>query len=264
MISVIIPVYNTEQYLGRCIRSVKQQTYRDWECIIVNDASPDGSAELLKNAVGENKRFTVITHETNRGLPAARNTGIAVAKGDALFFLDSDDCLEPDALSYLNYQRGQHPDVGRIIGLDLIHWKSRGWCGKWNIQPSGLHKPDSKYLFNVKEDCDVGHATGCLYIPQNIPCEIQFPDVKIFEDMIFNMGLIFAGVDTFVTDKIVYHYLRHEGSLVDANLTPQEALRIRLALQEVGFRYHPPMGVWKRCVEFLERALNGKVKENEI
>ena len=95
--SVIIPVYNVEQYLRDCLDSVLNQTFSDWEAICVNDGSTDGSAAILEEYVVRDKRFKIVT-QSNGGLSAARNTGMEVAEGDYIVFLDSDDWLELGAL----------------------------------------------------------------------------------------------------------------------------------------------------------------------
>lgn len=251
-----MPVYNVRKYIGWCLRSLKNQTFRDWECIVVDDGSTDGCSEYLQYWVGNDPRFTIIRQE-NSGLSAARNVGIAAAKGEYLFFLDSDDWLESYAFSFLMARAEVNTDIGRIVGLDIVHNEKKGTCSLWSITPSGVHGPDSPHLFSGP-DCDVGHATACLYVRRNIPCEIVFPKVAIFEDMIFNMGLIFAGVTTFVTDCPVYHYINHEGSLIYSQIGKEEAGQIRAAFEDLANRFHPAPDVYDRCRTFLNNALKGK------
>jgi len=256
MISVIVPVYNVRKYIGWCIRSLKDQTFRDWECIVVDDGSTDGCSEFLDEKVGNDGRFNVI-HQENMGLAAARNVGISHASGDSLFFMDSDDWMERDALSFLNGQSEANPSVGRIVGLDVVHDERTGSCHLWSITPAGIHDPDGPYLF-YGHDCDVGHATACLYVRRNIPCEIVFPEVPIFEDMIFNMGLMFAGMKTLVTTKAIYHYISREGSLVFRDVSAEEADMIRDTLDGLADRFNPNPEVYARCRIFLNNALKGK------
>ena len=251
-----MPVYNVRKYIGPCLRSLKEQSFRDWECIVVDDGSTDGCAEFLDERCGSDSRFKVI-HQENMGLAEARNVGIAHAEGDSLFFLDSDDWLERDALSYLNSISEANPRVGRIVGLDAVHNERTGSCHLWLINPAGIHAPDSPYLFSGP-DCDVGHATACLYVRRNIPCEIVFPKVIIFEDLVFNIGLIFAGVTTLVTTKAIYHYINHAGSLIHRPISMQEAGIIRRAFYELADRFNPDPAVFDRCRRFLNNALKGK------
>ena len=90
MISVIVPCYNQAHYLDECLQSVLDQTYQNWECIIVNDGSPDNTEEVAKKWVEKDSRFKYLLKE-NGGLSSARNAGINVAKGEWILPLDSDD-----------------------------------------------------------------------------------------------------------------------------------------------------------------------------
>lgn len=99
--SVIIPVYNVENYLKECLESVLNQTFVDWEAVCVNDGSSDGSAAILEEYAAKDPRFKVHS-QANGGLSSARNTGMAAAQGDYVVFLDSDDWLEPDALKVMS------------------------------------------------------------------------------------------------------------------------------------------------------------------
>ena len=266
MISVIVPVYNTKPYLARCLQSVRQQTHKDWECIVVDDGSTDGSIfEIcrLMEAWNNDKRFRVLSFDKNMGLPAARNNAMDIAGGDKLFFLDSDDWIERDALSQLDAESGVHPEVGRVVGLDMVHHTRHGWNIPWSIEPAGLHEADSPYLFSGP-GCDPGHATGCLYLRKNMPDDLRFPEVKLFEDMIFNMGLMFAGASTFVTKRYLYHYERRDDSLLSVPLGEEEAEVTRGALRALRGRCGPKPEVYERCRRFLENALQGKLKANAI
>ena len=96
-ISVIIPIYNVEKYLRRCLDSVKNQTFPDWEAICVNDDSPDNSAEILEEYAKKDARFKIVNKE-NGGLSDARNAGMAVASGKYILYLDSDDFIHPQTM----------------------------------------------------------------------------------------------------------------------------------------------------------------------
>lgn len=96
-ISVIMPVYNVEKYLPRCIDSVLNQTFQDWELICVNDGSPDGSAAILSEYANRDPRIKIVTKK-NGGLSDARNAGMAVATGDYILYVDSDDFIHPQTM----------------------------------------------------------------------------------------------------------------------------------------------------------------------
>lgn len=104
-VSVIIPVYNVGKFIERCVRSLMEQTMDNVEYIFVDDASPDNSIQILQKVIADYPKrrdnVRILTHAENKGLPAARNTGLAVATGEYIFHCDSDDFVEPDMLEQL-------------------------------------------------------------------------------------------------------------------------------------------------------------------
>ena len=96
-ISVILPIYNVEKYLKRCLDSVLNQTFTDFEAICVNDGSPDTSLHILEQYASKDSRIKIVT-QANQGLSMARNNGLKVAQGDYIYFLDSDDAIHPKLL----------------------------------------------------------------------------------------------------------------------------------------------------------------------
>ena len=118
-VSIIIPVYNVASYIEACIQSVFNQTYKNIEIIIVDDCGIDNSMEIVEKIVSTyNGEFCIkiLHHNQNKGLSAARNTGIKKATGEYLFFLDSDDLLPNDAIQNLVYQTTKHPNIDFVIG----------------------------------------------------------------------------------------------------------------------------------------------------
>ena len=101
-VSVIIPVYKVEPYIERCVRSLMEQSFTDMEFIFVDDGSPDGSMDVVRRVCSEYKRnVRILVHPENRGLPAARNTGLAACSGEWILNVDSDDWLEPTTVEHL-------------------------------------------------------------------------------------------------------------------------------------------------------------------
>ena len=111
-ISVIIPVYNTEKYLPACLDSVLSQSLKDFEIVAVDDASTDGSSRILSDYAARDPRIRIVTHERNKGLLSVRLTGVRVAAGKYLLFLDSDDIFLPRFLEKLwNTAEKHHADI---------------------------------------------------------------------------------------------------------------------------------------------------------
>lgn len=113
-ISVVIPVYNVERYLRRCLDSVMQQTFSDWEAVCVNDGSSDGSRAILQEFADRDSRFRIIDKE-NGGVSDARNVGVANALGEYVIFLDSDDLIHPQTME-ISYALSQRD------GSDIVSW----------------------------------------------------------------------------------------------------------------------------------------------
>lgn len=103
-VSIVVPVYNVESFVGRCLDSIFAQTYSPLECIVVDDCGTDASMDIVRERLANyrgNISFKILRHEKNRGLSAARNTGAAAAGGDYVYFLDSDDMITPDCIAQL-------------------------------------------------------------------------------------------------------------------------------------------------------------------
>ena len=100
-ISICVPVYNVERYIGRCLESMQRQSLSDIEIIVVNDHTPDKSMSIVKKYAEKDHRIKIIEHDKNHGLMMARRTGYTMAKGDYITFCDGDDSLPDDALEFL-------------------------------------------------------------------------------------------------------------------------------------------------------------------
>jgi glycosyltransferase, group 2 family protein len=124
-VSIIVPIYNVEKYITRCLDSVERQTYTDIECILVDDKGQDESMRIAKQfieAYKGNVKFVLCEHSVNQGLSAARNTGIEKASGDYIFFLDSDDSIPDDSIEKLVHEAEeyQYPEIVSGVTRHLL------------------------------------------------------------------------------------------------------------------------------------------------
>lgn len=121
-VSVIVPIYKVERFIARCVSSLLEQTLQNVEFIFVDDATPDGSIDVLQQVIERYphraEQVRLIHHEHNKGLPAARNTGLQVACGEYIFHCDSDDYVEPDMLQTIY-------DKATTENADFV------WCDWW-------------------------------------------------------------------------------------------------------------------------------------
>ena len=256
-ISIIIPAHNASRYIRRCLESLIGQTYKSWDCIIIDDCSADDTATKAEDITMGDERFAVIRLEKNVGIAMARNCGIRYAQGNALFFLDADDWILPKMLEEVVSIAEGNPDVGRIFTPPMNIWFD-GSESKWDVTPPGIHLHDSPYLF-ANTACDPGHSTGCLYMLDNIPCRLYFPSVPIYEDLLFNMGLIFAGITTYISRDSLYMYYRHMDSAAYGDISVDTAKEIICILDELAVQFNPDKDVYLRCKRFVWNLLISKL-----
>ena len=216
-ISIIIPVYNVEQYLAECLVSVINQTLQDIEIICVDDGSTDGSADILKEYAIKDSRIKIILQK-NKGAGAARNTGMQYATGKYYAFLDSDDFFEKDMLekAYSEAEKQQADIV--VFGCDLfINSKKVFEPCNYSIQYSLL--PDKKPFAgtDIKKDVFkvfVGWAWDKLFRADFIKTNnITFQEQRTTNDMLFVFSAVVKADRISVIPDILAHYRREEGSL---------------------------------------------------
>ena len=136
-ISIILPVYNVENYIEACFNSIISQTITQGiECVIVDDCGKDHSIEIVEKLVASYEgdiHFKIVHHTSNRGLSVARNTGIKEAKGEYLYFLDSDDEIIPETLEKMYALVEQHPNVDLVQGGFFEKWDYAGKATPYSI-----------------------------------------------------------------------------------------------------------------------------------
>lgn len=209
MISVIIPVYNTKQYLRSCLDSILAQTCTDLEILFIDDGSTDGSAELLDAFAAEDSRIRVI-HQPNGGVCAARNRGIEEAGGDWFSFIDSDDTLEPDLYELLLGLTWKY-------GVEIAHC-SYNRVTDGAVKPIGstnqLHLHDTVQALEclVTGKLFVGSCWTKLYA-RKLFDSVRFPSgLKTNEDMLLNFRLFAQVEKSAFLDVCKYNYLTSETS----------------------------------------------------
>lgn len=113
-ISIVVPAYKAEKTVGKTLESIRSQSFANWEALLINDCSPDGTLTLLETAAAADDRFRVYTNEKNSGVSYSRNRGVELARGEWIAFLDSDDCWAPDKLEKQLALAEQHPECGLL------------------------------------------------------------------------------------------------------------------------------------------------------
>ena len=208
-ISVIVPVYNSEKYLNKCLDSLISQTLKDIEIICVNDGSTDSSRKILQEYADRDGRF-VIVDKKNGGQSSARNAGLKIAKAEYVGFLDSDDWLVPETFEkiYLNAKGVDFVVFGTQIEGDYLPEKRAFDEQYYSIKYSGRQVLNDEIVKNT----DVSVWNKLFRKDIILDNDIQFPEGKLYEDYAFYWQYIsYCKVAYF--DQSRYHrYLRHEGS----------------------------------------------------
>lgn len=209
MISIIVPIYNVEKYLRRCIDSILVQTYTDFELILVDDGSPDGCPAICDEYAQTDGRIRVI-HRENGGLSAARNSGLDTTKGEYVTFVDSDDWVHPEYLEYLYRAAREHG--GQLSACKFI---KTGTVIESEQMRYACTMQDGLTWF--KEDHVNGVvAWGKLY-HRSLFQSIRYPVGKIHEDEFTTYKLLHLAGDVAVIDCKLYYYYINENSIMHSS-----------------------------------------------
>ena len=213
MFSIIVPVYNVEKYLDKCLASILEQTYNDFECIIIDDGSPDNSNIIIDKYVKLDQRFKVI-HQKNMGLSAARNAGLDIAKGDYIVFVDSDDYIANDYLEKFAAKIASTNAEIVVCGLTEVFK---------DYEKSIVFEDESTEVIkqNILADVWPSYAWNKCY-KKSLFANIRFPVGKIFEDiLIIPEVCLYARKIVCIPDKL-YYYNRHNENSITANLSSEK------------------------------------------
>ncbi len=208
-VSVIIPVYKVERYLAACLDSVLSQDFGSFEVIAVNDGSPDACGEMLAGYT--DPRLRVITQE-NKGLGAARNTGIAAARGEYLLFVDSDDALLPGALSTL-YGHAVETGADMVcFGMEYVNEAGQLLSTHRATEAGRQTLAPADYLVEYAAD---SYAWNKLYRAALFTqTGIRFPARVWYEDLATVPKAILASRSVVLTDGVFYRYLQRGDSIM--------------------------------------------------
>lgn len=235
MISIIVPVYNGEDHLEKCVRSILAQTERDLQLILINDGSTDATAGLCDRLAGEDQRITVI-HQKNAGVSAARNAGLDAAKGEYIGFVDADDWIAPDA-----YEQA----LAAMDGCDVGMWDTVTVFDDGRTEPDTIPMLEQDRVLEKKDWTPellrwmAGSACRCLYRAELL-ADVRFPvGIKLSEDRLFNLQAMGKAATLHYIKKGLYFRYMRAGSACNsfhADLF-EKGVRANSLAQEILLRY---------------------------
>lgn len=215
-ISVIVPVYKVEPYIHKCVDSILTQTFTDYELILVDDGSPDTCGNICDEYAQKDARIHVI-HKENGGLSDARNAGMKIACGEYVIFIDSDDYIDADMLSYL-YENLKKADADMAT------------CGIYEVYADRIEKQEEEPDFI----CSGEEAFRCILrghtirgeiwnklIKRSCISDLEFPKGKLYEDIFYTVDMMQRIKKVAVGTKPKYYYLHRSDSITGKAYRPK-------------------------------------------
>lgn len=215
IISVVVPIYNTEKYLEKCLNSILNQTLKEIEIICIDDCSSDNSCEIVEKFASKDTRINLIHHKKNLGPGGVRNTAIRAAKADYIASVDSDDSILPNMLEILwrEAEKGKYD----IICCGFIKVDESGnKLDIKNLEPRVIiNKNNSINIFSLNPGVCNKLIRRSLFIENNI----FFPDHMYFEDMTTTPCLVAKSQHIKLIDDVLYHYTMRPASITSSYST---------------------------------------------
>lgn len=248
-VSVIIPVYNVEQYLNRCVESVIQQTYKDIEIILVDDGSKDRSGKLCDDWAEKDSRIKVL-HKTNGGLSSARNAGNGIVTGVYILYLDSDDYLSRDCISKLvQICKKTDADIA-IMQMMYIPEETNEEMhseGKEFIKVLSAEEAIEASLYQILYSC----CTPAKLYKKGVVDGIEFPVGRVSEDLATCHLFLDRAKKIAYTNAIGYYYRQHGNSIMHVfNPKRMDALEWAQKLETFCKEKYPNILTAAKCRTF--------------
>lgn len=262
-ISVIIPVYNVEKFLRRCLDSVLAQTFQDFEVICVNDGSTDRSGEILASYASKDSRIRVF-EQTNQGASVARNNGLAQIHGDYIFFLDSDDVIHYQSFEILT--RLLEDNGADMVSFDQLDCTEADVLGK-NLDKTSIdfesletyYSETPVFLGTHKGKYIVHFTATSKFFRKELLENISFIPRNRFEDLAYSFGLLSKNPKTVVLKAVLYYYIINENGVFHTSSNLKQMTDYRECLNYIYSLFKDK----KEELEFLKKDLIPNVLEQQ-
>lgn len=233
MVSIIVPIYNTEQYLRRCVDSILNQEYTDFELLLIDDGSRDDSGKICDEYAQKDERVRVI-HKENSGVSDSRNCALDLAKGKYIQFLDSDDWITPDATRlFVRSAEEYHCDM---VISDFYRVSGERLSSKGDIEEDGVLTQEefAAHMMENPADFYYGVLWNKLYRREIIEQHHLRMDTKISwcEDFMFNLEYTLYAKVFYALHAPVYYYVKRKGSLISQGMSISKTIKMKLNVFE--------------------------------
>ena len=217
-ISIIVPVYNCENYITKCVDSIINRTFKDLEIILVDDGSKDGSGKICDSFKLQDERIKVI-HQENKGVSSARNEGLKIASGDYISFVDGDDYLSRDMYEFLYENLEKNEADVSVCGIVNCFLKADGSEKRVRqsfFNGSGLLSGKEAMSEALKSRIFSVNPVNKIFSAKLFEGE-KFPEGKTSEDAFLVPKILLKAKRVFYSSEQKYYYVRHEGSITTSN-----------------------------------------------
>ncbi|WP_404381861.1 glycosyltransferase [Knoellia locipacati] len=242
-VSVVVPVYNVEEYLEQCVTSALDQTHEHLDIVLIDDGSTDGSGALCDDLAHRDPRVRVV-HQENRGLSAARNAGLSLADGDLVTFLDSDDWWDPTFVATLVEALSGHPEAGTAVSGFV---RMPGEASSMPTRTLRLYSVDESLGLFAGQHHTLLTISCAKLFRREVIHDVRFPEGRLHEDE-FTTYRFLARAPAVLVPKHLYLYRQRPGGIASQTLTPDRLLDAVEAAeqQERDFRAwgHPAAAAW--------------------
>lgn len=254
LVTIIIPVYNTEKYLKECLNSVINQTYKNTEIIIINDASTDNSLTIIKKFIDSRFNIRLINHSKNLGVSISRNKGLDLANGEYIYFLDSDDFIRFDTIEKMITLA-----IDYNVALVEANYK------KILINHKNIFKnKNTSVLINIEENKDfiqnhLGMVWNKLYKKELID-KLRFPKNLRYEDNAFIYPLLTKVNKVVITTEILYFYRIHfQGFMLKNSFIPNSVILDLYKITDLIKKQCLKYGTYEKYKENINYIMQEKI-----
>lgn len=219
--SIIMPTYGVERYIAAALKSIQEQTFSNWELIVVDDCTKDRSAEIAEEFAGRDARIRVIHHEENKGLSEARNTGTGEAEGRYIWYMDPDDSVDSTLLEDAYKSLQKNPAQILVFGLNEEYYEKNGaFSYRHTICPEEHYFKSAEelrpYVITLEQETLYGYAWNKMYELSYLrTLKLKYENVKLIEDIVFNIKFCMDITTMNTLPKAPYHYAKR----MEENLT---------------------------------------------
>lgn len=262
LVSIIVPVYNVEKYVERCLQTLMQQTYENIEIIIVDDGSPDRSGAICDEYALKDPRIHVI-HQMNQGISGARNTGLEAAKGEFLAFVDSDDWVSPEMVEVLLNLMKQYEANISVCGTEICSDKGHVAFHSDALDETCVYTRDEA-MEELLDDQKIRNVLWNKLYSKNLFDGIRFPVGRVFEDIAITYRVIDRANRIVYSGSPLYCYFKSDNSIIRSDYSAKKLDKVvALKCRAEFYKAYYPELVDKASKTYIKSALNSLVGSYE-